>query len=191
LQVANVTQVPTSSIDIRHTTETNDFDEEFAKLDAATFSGQPCLSPFMDKDKYRQDDGGDNVATGQSVGLSSGKGIAPPVIQAKQAMPFLYPVRLCQYALPSNLADLTSIQFSWRTQQRDGLERVCRFLPRRSILPTEERDHLHKIRSILSLHQHIQQLWMPSPATASLMVRPSLEHRLRPSLMCLNRTAYG
>ncbi|KAF4221643.1 hypothetical protein CNMCM6457_001794 [Aspergillus fumigatiaffinis] len=70
LQVTNVTQVPTSSIDIRYTTETNDFDEEFAKLDAATFSGQPCLSPSMDKDRYQQDDGGDNVATGQSIGLS-------------------------------------------------------------------------------------------------------------------------
>ncbi|GFF25527.1 hypothetical protein IFM61606_09477 [Aspergillus udagawae] len=71
LQVTNITQGPVSSIDIRHTTETNDFDEEFAKFDAATFRCQPCLSPSMDKDKYQQDDGGGNVATRQSVGLSS------------------------------------------------------------------------------------------------------------------------
>ncbi|KAF7590257.1 hypothetical protein BBP40_003095 [Aspergillus hancockii] len=58
-------------IDIRHTNETNDFDEELAKLDAVTFKGQPCLNPSMDKDKYQQDDGGGNVATGQPVGLSS------------------------------------------------------------------------------------------------------------------------
>jgi hypothetical protein len=115
LQVTNIPQVPASSIDIRYTTEANDFDEEFAKFDAATFRGQPCLSTSMDKDKYQQDDCGDNVATGQSVGPSSGKGIALPVIQDKRAMPFLYPVRLCQYALPSNLADVPSIQFPWST----------------------------------------------------------------------------
>jgi hypothetical protein len=43
----------------------------------------------MDKDKYQQDDGGGNVATGQPVGLSSGKGIAPSFIPGKRAMPFL------------------------------------------------------------------------------------------------------
>ncbi|EDP50775.1 hypothetical protein AFUB_071160 [Aspergillus fumigatus A1163] len=71
LQVTHTAQVPASNIGIRHTTETNDFDEEFAKLYAATFRGQPCLSPSMDKDKHQQEDGGGNVATGQPVGLSS------------------------------------------------------------------------------------------------------------------------
>jgi hypothetical protein len=37
----------------------------------------------MDNDKYQQDDGQGNVATGQSVDLSSGKKIAPPVISGK------------------------------------------------------------------------------------------------------------
>jgi hypothetical protein len=111
LQVTNVSQVPESSIEIRHTTETNDFDEEFAQLDAATFKGQPCLNLFIDKGKYQQDDCGANAATGQSVRLSSGKKIAPPVILGKRAMPFLYHVQLYQYDLPSNLVDITATQF--------------------------------------------------------------------------------
>ncbi|KAF4234191.1 hypothetical protein CNMCM8980_004041 [Aspergillus fumigatiaffinis] len=72
LKVINVPPDPASSTDIRHTTETNDFDKEFAKLDdATTFEGQPCLNPSVDNGKYQEDDGGGNVAKGQSVELSS------------------------------------------------------------------------------------------------------------------------
>ncbi|KAH2484046.1 hypothetical protein KXW70_007806, partial [Aspergillus fumigatus] len=72
LKVINVPPVPASSIDIGHTTETNDFDKEFAKLDdATTFEGQPYLNPSAGNEKYQEDDGGGNVPKGQSIELSS------------------------------------------------------------------------------------------------------------------------
>jgi hypothetical protein len=83
LEAANVPALPASSIDILQTTERNEFDKEFANLDAATCEGNACLNTPMDNDKYQQDDGQGNVATGQSVDLSSGKKIAPPVISGK------------------------------------------------------------------------------------------------------------
>ncbi|PKX96261.1 uncharacterized protein P174DRAFT_509554 [Aspergillus novofumigatus IBT 16806] len=57
LEAANVPALPASSIDILQTTERNEFDKEFAKLDATTPEGQPCRNPSMDNDKYQQDDG--------------------------------------------------------------------------------------------------------------------------------------
>jgi hypothetical protein len=69
----------------------------------------------MDNEKYLQDDDGGNVATGKSVGLSSGNEIALSVILGKRTIPFLYSVRLCQYDFPSELADVTATQFPFRT----------------------------------------------------------------------------
>jgi hypothetical protein len=83
LEAANVPALPASSIDILQTTERNEFDKVFVNLEAATFKGHACLNTSMDHDKYQQDDGRGNVATGQSVDLSSGKEIAPPVISGK------------------------------------------------------------------------------------------------------------
>jgi hypothetical protein len=81
--IATLAEMCNIRIDILQTTEKNEFDKEFANLDAATFEGLASLNPFMDNDKYQQDDGRGNVATGQSVGLSSGKEIAPPVISGR------------------------------------------------------------------------------------------------------------
>jgi hypothetical protein len=89
LKVINVLPVPASSIDIGHTTETNDFDKEFAKLDdATTFEGQPYLNPSAGNEKYHEDGGGGNVPKGQSIELSSGKEIIPPVTLGNEPCPF-------------------------------------------------------------------------------------------------------